>query len=336
MYWINEPTRNPVKFLYSLLSKVPSANKVKVFTPILFTCTNENLSKFNSFLLRMQIYLLVGKIDSRVVTWSVYCSHNRIIENYPKAYKIFWPGDLYDAAKEVHSLECYNLIMPLTEVNFDYIKLKYPSKAFLSTTGCDEQIFSLDFVKSNNYCPKEMRFEDNLKILGYVGNISSFRLDFELIEHLVKKCINIRFVLIGISDQKDQTNQQIRNLSKYKNFTIIQNINYSDVPSYIYQFDAGFIPYKTNKFNLGTNPNKFYEYCSMGKTTLSSEIPSLIKYKPFILLNGSNEEWVRNIYHSVNSQPNKEKLIEISKNASPVRSIIRISDFIQTNENKNF
>ena len=177
-----------------------------------------------------------------------------------------------------------------------------------------------------------MRFDDNLKIVGYVGNISSFRLDFDLIEELVNECNNIRFVLIGISDQKDETSKYLNRLTKYQNFNLIQNINYSDIPFYIYRFDAGFIPYKLNKFNLGTNPNKFFEYCSMGKITVSSKIPSLIKYKPFILLNGTKEEWIENIYHSVRSQVDKQKLVSIAREASPSQSLKRISDFIKTHK----
>jgi glycosyltransferase involved in cell wall biosynthesis len=298
----------------------------------LLTCTNENLSKLNSVLLRIQLYLLVGKIDTDTVVWSLYCSHKNIIKKYSKAYKIYWPGDLYDAPKETNLLRFYNLIMPLTEVNYDYIKLKYPNKAFLSTTGCDENIFSIALMKSKNYCPKEMRFEDNLKVLGYVGNISSLRLDFELIEDLVNECNKIRFILIGISDQTDETSKWINRLKTYKNFNLIENINYADIPLYIYRFDACFIPYKLNKFNLGTNPNKFFEYCSMGKITLSSKIPSLIKYKPFIFLNGTKEEWIKNIYHSLKSKVDKQKLVSIAMEASPAVSIKRISDFIQAHK----
>lgn len=331
VYWVNEPTRNPFKFFKKNFKNKSISKSIKIFTPLLPTCTNENLSKTNALLLRIQIYFLAGKLDRSTVIWSVYCSHLNVVLHYPAAFKIYWLGDLFDPVKEALSLKVYDLVMPLTEDIFEHIKKIFPNKAFLSTTGCDEDLFSICRVKKKDFIPKELQFVNDLKILGYVGNISSFRLDFELIEKLVKEFQNIRFVLVGISDQKHETKEFLSKLKKFDNFHLIENIEYSQIPFYIYHFQAGFIPYKLNKFNSGTNPNKFYEYCSMGKVTFSSRIPSLIKYHPSIILSQTTEEWVENIYKYIANIADSENLISISIEASPKKSINRISDYLLKN-----
>ena len=331
IYWVNQPTRNPFRYLKKLLNKSFRNINVKIYTPLLFTCTNENLSLLNSVLLRIQLFFLSGKIDSNTILWSVYCSHNNIVNSYPYAFKIYWPGDLFNAKEEHESLLFYNLIMPLTEDNFVYIKNIYPHKAFLSTTGCDTNIFSIKKISSEAITPDEMIFNDNRTIIGYVGNISYFRLDFSLINLILKSCHNIRLVLIGIRDGCKNTDKSLSEISKYKTFSLIENIQYEDIPYYISKFDAGIIPYKINKFNLGTNPNKFYEYSALGKPTFSSLLPSLLKYKPNIIINESNEEWLNNLNNFNNIDIDKEILISISKNSSPQTSINRLSELINHN-----
>ena len=333
VYWINEPTRNPLKFFKKIFKNSSISKSIKVFTPLLPTCTNENLSKTNALLLRIQIYFLAGKLDMNTVIWSVYCSHLNVVLHYPVAFKIYWLGDLFDQNKEILSLGLYDMVMPLTEDNFDHINKNFPNKAFLSTTGCDEDLFSICRVRKSGFIPKELQFANDLKTIGYVGNISSYRLDFKLIQNLVKEFQNIRFVLVGISDQKDETKKFLSTLNKYNNFLLIENIDYSNIPFYIYHFDAGFIPYKLNKFNLGTNPNKFYEYCSMGKVTFSSRIPSLIKYQPSIILSQTTEEWLKNIHKHIDNTPDSKNLITIAIEASPRKSIVKISDYLLKNSN---
>ena len=328
LYWINQPTRNPAKYLKLLFKKRDSDTKIKIYTPILLTCTNEDLSLVNSFILRIQLFFLTGKLGSDTIIWSVYCSHNNVVRYFPLAYKIYWPGDLFDAKKELNSLSIYDIIMPLTEDNFNYIKNIFPNKVFLSTTGCDTSIFSIKKVNSKNIIPEKMIFKDNRTVIGYVGNISYYRLDFSLINLILKFCDNIRLVLIGIRDGLDNTDKSLSELNNYKNFSLIENIDYKDIPYYIYKFDAGLIPYNLNDFNLGTNPNKFYEYSALGKPTFSSEIPSLLKYKPDIIINKSADEWINNLNNFKNIIVNNKRLISISQYASPKDSIHRLSKFI--------
>ena len=330
VYWINQPTRNPLRFISKYFKNKKISQSLIVFTPFLLSCTNEKMSNFNACILRFQIFLLAGRINSNTILWSVYCSHKNFITHYPTAYKIYWPGDLFNPPEEQITLSEYNLIMPLSENGYEYIKERFPERAILSTTGCDENMYSVKRVQEEDNTPIELQFSDKLKIIGYVGNISDFRLDFELIHKLIDKFTNLRFVFIGISDGADATKSHLSKLKTKSNFILIENLEYSQLPFYINQFYAGIIPYKLNFFNLGTNPNKFYEYSSLGKITISSDIPSLRKYHPSILICSNEQEWINQLSNHLNWEIDMQKLISIAINASPKKSLQRISEFILT------
>ena len=328
IYWINQPTRNPLRFISKYFKNKKISQSVIVFTPFMLSCTNENMSKLNASILRFQFFFLIGKINANTILWSVYCSHRNFITHYPSAYKIYWPGDLFDPLAEQNLLKEYNLLMPLTEKGYEYIKKRYPKRVILSTTGCDENIYSVTRVQTQEYVPFELQFSDNLKIIGYVGNISDFRLDFKLIIKLLNKFTNLRFVFIGISDKSKATESYLSILKRKSNFKLIENLEYNKIPFYINQFYAGIIPYKLNHFNSGTNPNKFYEYSSMGKITISSDIPSLRKYHPSILICNNEQDWINQLSNCLDWNIDVQKLISIATNASPKKSLQRMSKFI--------
>ena len=141
-------------------------------------------------MLRIQLFILCGTLNFKnVVLWSVYCHHEKIVRHYHKAYKIYWPGDLFDLNNEREILSFYDLIMPLTEESISHLEELYSGKSILSTTGCDWELFDREFQKSieTNLTGK------NNPIVGYVGNISSFRLDFEILKELVSTSKNWDF-----------------------------------------------------------------------------------------------------------------------------------------------
>ena len=116
VFWINEPTKNPIKFLFCLFNEPRS--KVRIFTPFLLTPTLLHLNWINSAILSLQLFWICGSLNSnKTILWSVYCSHYNFIKRYPESFKIYWPGDLFDIQKEQKIIKVYDLVMPLSEIN---------------------------------------------------------------------------------------------------------------------------------------------------------------------------------------------------------------------------
>ena len=326
MFWINEPTRNPDQFIGQFFSGSKLANKVMVFTPLLFSPTLHNLSSLNAWMLQIQLFILCGTLNSKdVVLWSVYCHHEKIVKHYPKAYKIYWPGDLFDLNSEREVLSLYDLIMPLTEESISHLKDFYLGKSFLSTTGCDWELFDQEFLRSTKTNCKA----ENKPIVGYIGNISSFRLDFKILKEIVANSTDWEVTFYGPIEQDRDTLESVNDLSSFENCNFAGELNYDQVPAAIASFSAGIIPYKLNEFNLGTNPNKFFEYSAMGVPCISSRIPSLQKFSDFILFADSAKDWIHGIDESIHScKVNVNDLRKIAYSHSPKESLKRLEETI--------
>jgi len=326
VFWINEPTKNPLNFIRQFFSSKRLDNNVKVFSPLLFTPTLHNLNSFNAWMLQIQMFILCGTINSNgVVLWSVYCHHEKIVKHYSKAYKIYWPGDLFDLNSERVVLPFYDLIMPLTEESILNLKKFYYGKSFLSTTGCDWELFDQGFQRSTKINNKR----GNKPIVGYVGNISSFRLDFKILKELVSNLTDWEFAFYGPIEQDMDTLKSVDELSSFENCNFAGELNYDQIPAAIVSFTTGMIPYKLNKFNLGTNPNKFFEYSAMGVPCISSRIPSLEKFSEFIVFADSAKDWIHGIEKSIHSSKvNVDDLRKVAYLHSPNESLKRLEETI--------
>jgi len=326
VFWISEPTRNPLKFIWQFFSIGRFNNEVNVLIPLLFSPTLHNLNSINAFMLRIQLFILGGTLNSKdVVLWSVYCHHEKIVKHFPKAYKIYWPGDLFDLNNEREVTSLYDLIMPLTEESISKLKDFYLGKHFLSTTGCDWELFDQEFQKSTKINYKA----ENKPIVGYIGNISSFRLDFKILKELVSNSTDWEFTFYGPIEQDKKTLESVDDLTSFENCKFAGELNYDQVPAAIASFSAGIIPYKLNKFNIGTNPNKFFEYSAMGVPCISSRIPSLKKFSNFIVFADSAKGWIHGIEKSIDSfKVNIDALRKVAYSHSPKESLRRLEENI--------
>ena len=249
-----------------------------------------------------------------------------MIKRYPESFKIYWPGDLFDIQKEQDIIEAYDLVMPLSEKSIEEVNPFYSGKTFLSTTGCDWDLFDSALTEHN---PPKLIAETKQKTVGYVGNISAFRLDFELISELLSKCEGFDFVFTGPIETDAETQKWIERIKEFSNARFVGEIPYQDVPNFIRNFDVGIIPYQLNLFNLGTNPNKFFEYSAMGVPCISTDIPSLRKFLPQISIGKTSSEWA-NLIEKVfeTSGSDRKELRALAKFYSPKQSLERIDKLL--------
>lgn len=328
VFWINEPCRNPIKFLKRLFIKKENTGGVKVYDPYLLTPTLLNLNALNAFLLRIQLFLVCGFLNNnKTIIWSVYCSHAKVIRHFKNTYKIYWPGDLFNPEKEKKELRFYDMIMPLTEDKLERLKGNYQGNTLLSQTGCDwelfERIYEQEKPLNQNTSPEVAR------VIGYVGNLSAKRIDFKLIQSLANKLKDVTIELVGPTENDAESQSWLQKLHLCSNIKLLGEISYEEVPKVVSRFDVGIIPYLLNEFNLGTNPNKFYEYSAMGVPCVSTNLPSLTKFLPNILIGQDPESWISLIKETlVENQEKAEVLRKISLDASPQIALLKINNSI--------
>ena len=274
------------------------------------------------------MFLLCGFLNNKkTILWSVYCSHAKVIRHFKNTFKIYWPGDLFNPEKERSELTDYDIIMPLTEDKLERLEGIYQGRTLLSHTGCDWELFERTYQQEKSLTLNSQK--NQRKVIGYVGNLSAKRIDFKLIQALANKLEDVTIELAGPIENDPQSLFWIKELQLCPNIKLLGEISYKKVPQVISQFDVGIIPYLLNEFNLGTNPNKFYEYSAMGIPCVSSNLPSLTKFLPNIRIGQDLESWSSLIKETlVENKERAEVLRKISFDVSPQRALPKISNSI--------
>ena len=130
-------------------------------------------------------------------------------------------------------------------------------------------------------------------IIGFVGAISSYKVDFELLSFVAKSKPEWSIVLIGkIGEGDPGTDASILELD---NIHMLGPRSYKDLPGYIKSFDVAMIPVVLSDYTHAMFPMKFFEYLSAGKRIVSSNIESLQHYNDHVLLSGSYNDFVANV-----------------------------------------
>lgn len=110
--------------------------------------------------------------------------------------------------------------------------------------------------------------------IGFIGAISSYKIDIPLIARLARKHPHWNFVFIGpIGEGESSTD-----ISLWKNLHNIHCLGpkpYSILPNYCYGFQCGLLPLRQTPYSESMFPMKFFEYLASGLPVVATSIPSL-------------------------------------------------------------
>ena len=130
--------------------------------------------------------------------------------------------------------------------------------------------------------------------LGFIGAISSYKLDFNLIKYIAKNRPDYNILLIGeIGEGEPGTN--VDDLYDYKNIHFLGPKKYNELPNYLSFMDAALLPNNINDYTDNMFPMKFFEYLSSGRNIVSVDLKSLKEFRDFCYLSKSYDEFVSNI-----------------------------------------
>jgi len=166
-----------------------------------------------------------------------------------------------------------------------------------------------EFLHFNNYYSETNT--NKRPLIGYYGALAHW-FDFEKVEYLSKKRPEYDIILIG--NPGDSEESIINNLKKLPNIKFLGSKDYNELPYHLKKFDVALIPFKHDQDLIkATNPVKFYEYLSMGKKVVSTELPELMPFKDkYAYLSNENSKFVEYIDKCVKNEDNlaseKEKI----------------------------
>ncbi|MDR0181666.1 glycosyltransferase [Lysobacter arvi] len=113
--------------------------------------------------------------------------------------------------------------------------------------------------------------------IGFVGAISSYKIDFPLIYTLAKHHPQWSFVLIGEVGEGDPGTDASM-FDGLDNVHFLGGRPYSTLPNYLKGLDVVMQPNLINDYTRSMFPMKFFEYLSAGKPVVSTPLPALSEY----------------------------------------------------------
>lgn len=153
--------------------------------------------------------------------------------------------------------------------------------------GCDLMLFEPGIIHE---VPADLKAIAK-PIIGYIGAITSSRLDLKLLEFLCTTKIDWSFVFIG----KPEGEFIGSALSKLTNAHFLGSRDVSQLPAYLAGFDVAINPQVLNEFTVGNYPRKIDEYLSMGKPVVATKTQTMEMFKDHVYLADVPEDYLRQI-----------------------------------------
>ena len=114
-------------------------------------------------------------------------------------------------------------------------------------------------------------------ILGYVGTLGEW-VDFGALVRLARGKPEWSIVLVGpLTFARFSTMR-----AGIPNLYCLGEKGYDELPGYLDAFDVCLIPFKVNEFTEKIYPTKFHQYLGAGKPVVSSSLPELEPFKPWV------------------------------------------------------
>lgn len=111
-------------------------------------------------------------------------------------------------------------------------------------------------------------------VVGYVGNVASYMVDFELLGEVAARRPDWSLVLVGPYGGGDPSTN-LGALRSQRNVHLLGPRPYDRIPAYVHGFDVCLVPFRRNRVTESALPLKTFEYLAAGKPVVSRALPAL-------------------------------------------------------------
>lgn len=235
---------------------------------------------------------------------TMYKNSFNIIYEYIDSIEI--TNDNFIKARHIKIMEDNEILIITTSLLlYNEISNKNHKRCILVENGVDFSHWQVN-KKEKNSIPK----------VGYFGALAPDWFDFELLHFISEKNKNIEFDIIGPFDYSGPSGISpltIINSFNNENVKFLGKINYIDLPNIANNFDICIIPFIINNITLAVSPLKLYEYLSMGKPVITTNMPECVKHK-IVLHTNDYDEFSKKINEALVLSESEE----YSKNAKSI------------------
>lgn len=314
-------------------------------------------------------------LSERLETWFNLWNTNRLIKKHLTEKPLLWVYDP-EFADYVQAIDHRLLIYDCVDDYQNMASERYPRGRDWIVAKEDSMLKKADVVfatsrylyetrrkKNPNtyYTPNAADFEHNQKallesteipedvkelthpLIGFQGNLSSYKFDFDLIEYLLERKPEWSFVFVGPVETAHtllslKRRQQVQRITRHTNAYLLGHRPYAELPAYYKAFDVAIMPNSLNEYNRGSFPLKFFEFLGAGLPVVLTDLPALQEFKEenVAYFSSTKEEFIRNIERALErGDKEREKGFELAKEYSWDNKVEKLLDIINTSLSTN-
>lgn len=202
--------------------------------------------------------------------------------------------------------------------------------SYMIGQGCDLSMY--------NDKDESLQVPDDLKnlkkpIIGYVGVLTTIRLDIEVLVHIAEQRPDYSLVLVGPEDENFANSK----LHKLDNVYFLGRKKPEQLAAYIKGFDVALNPQIVNDITDVNYPLKIDEYLAMGKPTVATKTTFMEYFKDHTYLPSNKEEYIIEIDKALKEDNAKlrEERIAYASEHSWENFVKKIYEHIENFEAKN-
>lgn len=194
-------------------------------------------------------------------------------------------------------------------------KRLFNKNTFFIPNACDWEQFAVA-ERGNLKTPKDI-LGIRKPIIGFIGALDHYKVDFGLIQRLAERNKNLSIVLIGTAGEAERK-AGAGFVNNYKNIYLLGKKDYKDLPAYISAFDVAIIPYVSNDYTRCCFPLKLFDFLACGKPVVVSGIDEFDEVKGFVKYANGYDDFEKVIYGFLenDSRENKKRRILAAKENS--------------------
>lgn len=131
-------------------------------------------------------------------------------------------------------------------------------------------------------------------LIGFVGAISGYKVDFPLLRKMAEQHPEWSVVLIGKVGEGDPWTD-ISLIEGLPNIHLMGPRRYDSLPACLKAFDVAILPCVLNEYTRSMFPMKFFEYLAAGCPVVSTNLAALQPYRAVAYLADGHDDFIRGV-----------------------------------------